>query len=81
MKKILKIIVIIFIVLFLLGLILNWLAESYYKQGLEKSNKKEYKNGLYFYSNAIGLNKRFTKAYFKRGEAKFHLKDLERFSF
>ena len=51
MKKILKIIVIIFIVLFLLGLILNWLAESYYKQGLEKSNKKQLSKCVYFFKS------------------------------
>jgi tetratricopeptide (TPR) repeat protein len=40
----------------------------FYKQGKEQLDKKNYKKAIDYFSQAIELNKKYTEAYFSRGE-------------
>ncbi len=42
-------------------------AQEYYKNGVQKHNKEDYKGAIKDYNNAIKVDKGYTKAYFNRG--------------
>ena len=70
---------ILFIVLFLPASFFAQTAETYYKRGIDKFEKQDYRGAIADYTKRIELNSDYAEAYFNRGITKLILgqKDSE----